>query len=361
MTDRYQDFVSSPVGRLLVKNLGLPDPVTLDRYVARVARWWTGPSSSAAAAAWSSTCPASSTTLGIDTVDHAPRRETRYRAWSSTRPASPTPPTWSPCATSSRPLMRSLERCSAAGGDRYAARAGRATASGSPSARSRASPAASARRSAAAAPSSWSTSPTGPRARSARPSASSSRPSRPTSPARWSGSARRHRRGRRGARLAAPLAGKVALVTGALAGIGEQIARVLHRDGATVVGVDVPQAASDLISADARARRRLPDPRHHRARTRRSGSPSTSSTTHGGVDIVVHNAGITRDKRLANMDEDRWSSVIDVNLVAPGADHRRAARPGPRSTTTAGSSASPRSPASPATSARPTTPPPRPA
>ena len=34
MSDRYQDFVSSPVGKLLVKNLGLPNPVTLDRYVA---------------------------------------------------------------------------------------------------------------------------------------------------------------------------------------------------------------------------------------------------------------------------------------------------------------------------------------
>ena len=44
----------------------------------------------------------------------------------------------------------------------------------------------------------------------------------------------------------APLAGKVALVTGASRGIGEQIARVLHRDGATVVGLDVPQAADEL-------------------------------------------------------------------------------------------------------------------
>src|SRR5204863_338585 len=43
-----------------------------------------------------------------------------------------------------------------------------------------------------------------------------------------------------------PLDGRVALVTGASRGIGEQIARVLHRDGATVVGVDVPQAASEL-------------------------------------------------------------------------------------------------------------------
>ena len=34
MTDRYQDFVSSSLGQLLVKNLGLPNPVTLERYVA---------------------------------------------------------------------------------------------------------------------------------------------------------------------------------------------------------------------------------------------------------------------------------------------------------------------------------------
>jgi 3-oxoacyl-[acyl-carrier protein] reductase len=44
-----------------------------------------------------------------------------------------------------------------------------------------------------------------------------------------------------------PLAGKVAIVTGASRGIGEQIARVLHRDGATVLGIDVPQAASELL------------------------------------------------------------------------------------------------------------------
>ena len=61
-----------------------------------------------------------------------------------------------------------------------------------------------------------------------------------------------------------PLAGQVALVTGASRGIGEQIARVLHRDGATVVGVDVPQAASELVALDRRARRRLPRSRHHR-------------------------------------------------------------------------------------------------
>ena len=99
-------------------------------------------------------------------------------------------------------------------------------------------------------------------------------------------------------------------------GIGEQIARVLARDGATVVGVDVPQAADDLIrltkeldgdylTLDITAKDAPKRIAQHLTRA------------HGGVDVVVHNAGITRDKRLANMDADRWSSVLGVNLVAP--------------------------------------------
>lgn len=115
---------------------------------------------------------------------------------------------------------------------------------------------------------------------------------------------------------ARPLEGKIALVTGASRGIGEQIARVLHRDGAKVVGVDVPQAASELkalmreldgdyLTLDITGKDAPQRIAHHLA------------TEHGGVDIVVHNAGITRDKKLANMAEDRWSSVIGVNLTAP--------------------------------------------
>ena len=113
-----------------------------------------------------------------------------------------------------------------------------------------------------------------------------------------------------------PLVGKVALVTGASRGIGEQIARVLHRDGATVIGVDVPQAASELqtvmkelggdhLTLDITAKDAPQRIAHH------------VKEKHGGVDVVVHNAGITRDKKLANMDEDRWGSVLDVNVVAP--------------------------------------------
>jgi len=117
-----------------------------------------------------------------------------------------------------------------------------------------------------------------------------------------------------------PLEGKVAVVTGASRGIGEQIARVLHRDGATVVGVDVPQAASELqglmrelegdhLVLDITAKDAPQRIAHH------------LETKHGGVDVVVHNAGITRDKRLVNMSRDgqsdRWESVIAVNLTAP--------------------------------------------
>ena len=115
---------------------------------------------------------------------------------------------------------------------------------------------------------------------------------------------------------ASPLAGKVALVTGASRGIGEEIARVLHRDGAMVVGVDVPQAASELqtlmteldgdhLVLDITAKDAPQRIAHH------------LKQHHGGVDVVVHNAGITRDKKLANMAEDRWNSVIAVNLIAP--------------------------------------------
>ncbi len=113
-----------------------------------------------------------------------------------------------------------------------------------------------------------------------------------------------------------PLAGKVALVTGASRGIGEQIARVLHRDGATVVGLDVPQAASELqtlmkeldgdwLTLDITGKDAPQRIAQH------------LKEKHGGVDVVVHNAGITKDKKLANMDDARWEAVIAVNLTAP--------------------------------------------
>ncbi len=115
---------------------------------------------------------------------------------------------------------------------------------------------------------------------------------------------------------AKPLAGKVALVTGASRGLGEAEIRALHRDGATVVGLDVPPLAADLealtnelgggaITLDITAD---DAPQEIAAYLKKN---------HGGVDIVVHNAGITRDKRLRNMKAENYSLVVDISVGAP--------------------------------------------
>lgn len=114
---------------------------------------------------------------------------------------------------------------------------------------------------------------------------------------------------------ARPSAGRVALVTGASRGIGAAIADVLARDGAHVVCLDIPAQGAELTEVANRVRGealqlditaddapvRLAD--HLLAR-------------HGGVDVVVHNAGITRDRTLAKMDAGRWDAVLAVNLAS---------------------------------------------
>jgi 3-oxoacyl-[acyl-carrier protein] reductase len=113
-----------------------------------------------------------------------------------------------------------------------------------------------------------------------------------------------------------PLTGKVALVTGAARGIGASIAEVLHRDGATIVGVDIAPATNDLSSVMTR----LGGTAITLDITSEDAPTRISDRLHGlheGVDIVVHNAGITRDKLLANMSSDRFTSTLDVNLLAP--------------------------------------------
>ncbi|MDQ0821076.1 3-oxoacyl-[acyl-carrier protein] reductase [Arthrobacter sp. V4I6] len=112
-----------------------------------------------------------------------------------------------------------------------------------------------------------------------------------------------------------PLAGKVAVVTGAARGIGAAIARTLHRDGATVVVVDIPDAGDHLASVanEVHGTALQLDISREDAGQR---IIDHAVQRHGRLDIVVHNAGITRDKLLVNMDPDRWNSVIAVNVAA---------------------------------------------
>lgn len=110
-----------------------------------------------------------------------------------------------------------------------------------------------------------------------------------------------------------PLAGKIALVTGASRGIGAAISETLARDGAKVVLLDVPQAKDAL---DALAARLGGQALALDICAVDAGAQLVAALGEG-VDIVIHNAGITRDKTLKNMSEALWDSVINVNLRAP--------------------------------------------
>ena len=112
-----------------------------------------------------------------------------------------------------------------------------------------------------------------------------------------------------------PLAGKVAVVTGAARGIGAAIADVLARDGATVVAVDVPAAGEHLATVANRVKGTALQ-LDVTAEDAAEKILAHAAARHGRLDIVVHNAGITRDKLLANMSDDKWASVLAVNIAS---------------------------------------------
>ena len=314
MSDRYQDFTRTPIGKLLVKNLGLPNPTPLER--------WTegsplvdGTVAVGGRGRLAESLPGILASLGVQaTTAAAP--ESTYKGLVFDATGLTSPEELSALRDFFAPLMRSLAPCSrllvvgtppeqVAGEERIAQRAlegftrslGKEVGRGSTAQLVYVAEGAE--------------------------GAVHSTLAFFLSPKSAYVSGQVVRIGVTGERQAPevvdrerPLGGKIALVTGASRGIGEAIARTLHRDGATVVGVDVPQAANELqalmselngdhLLLDITAKDAPQRIAHH------------LKTRHGGVDVVVHNAGITRDKKLANMDEAKWDSVMGVNLVAP--------------------------------------------
>ncbi|HEV7625863.1 MAG TPA: 3-oxoacyl-ACP reductase, partial [Streptomyces sp.] len=117
-----------------------------------------------------------------------------------------------------------------------------------------------------------------------------------------------------------PLLGRTALVTGCARGIGESVAATLARDGAHVICLDVPQAETELTRvAESLGGTALPLD----ITADDAGARIARALPARGLDVLVHNAGITRDRKLANMSADRWDAVLAVNLesVVRTTDH----------------------------------------
>jgi 3-oxoacyl-[acyl-carrier protein] reductase len=110
------------------------------------------------------------------------------------------------------------------------------------------------------------------------------------------------------------LEGRTALVTGASGGIGEAIARQLHAQGATVVVAGRRREALDALAAALGERVRVVV-----AELADAGATEqliAEAGADGGLDVLINNAGLTRDSLALRMSDQDWQTVLEVNLSA---------------------------------------------
>jgi len=111
------------------------------------------------------------------------------------------------------------------------------------------------------------------------------------------------------------LTGRKALVTGASGGIGEAIAAALHAAGATVALSGTRRDKLDAVAA-ALGERTVVVPANLSVRAEVDALVPAAEEAMGGLDILVSNAGITRDNLFMRMKDEEWDQVIEVDLTA---------------------------------------------
>ena len=123
--------------------------------------------------------------------------------------------------------------------------------------------------------------------------------------------------------------GKVALVTGAGYGIGRAIAEALAAEGADIVAVGrTPRPLEECVAAvQALGRRGLVVPTDVGSREADDACVAQTIEKFGRLDVLVNNAGVTRDKLLIRMADEDWDEVLQTNLKGAFLFARAAARP----------------------------------
>lgn len=111
------------------------------------------------------------------------------------------------------------------------------------------------------------------------------------------------------------LTGKSALVTGASGGIGSDIARALHAQGATVALSGTRKEALDALAAEL-GERTFVLPCNLSDSEAVDALPKQAEEAMGQLDILINNAGLTRDNLFMRMKDEEWDEVIRVNLTA---------------------------------------------